>query len=345
MPKILVVDDEVDFESLVRQKFRKKIRNKEYEFLFALNGQEALDTIKKHSDIDMVLSDINMPVMDGLTLLSRIKEQNTLLKSVIVSAYGDMENIRIAMNLGAFDFVTKPVDFEDLESTMDRTILQVIQLRKTMQALKENNIMKLYVDDTVLNYMGGQEFEASLTTNDVIEASVVFIDICGFTKISESASPDNLVNLLNTYFDVMVKEIIDHNGYIDKFIGDAVMAVFREKNHLQNAIKCSQAIRSEIEKLPEKMMDIQFKPAVSIGINSGEMIFGNIGSQSLKRFDFTVLGDVVNTAQRLQSVATPGQILITEKAAQKVKSNFELNNIGDKILKNKGAPVTVFEVV
>jgi adenylate cyclase len=206
MAKILVVDDETDLEVLIKQKFRQKIREHKYEFVFAINGKHALEQLEANADIDVVLSDINMPEMDGLTLLSKINEHNTILKAVIVSAYGDMENIRTAMNRGAFDFVTKPVNFEDLELTIEKTISHVRQLRETMKAIKENNILKMYVDETVLNFMAGREFESSLMVNETISATVAFIDICSFTTISENESPDIVVKLLNKYFDVMVKE-------------------------------------------------------------------------------------------------------------------------------------------
>ena len=193
---------------LIKQKFRQKIREHQYEFVFAINGVRALEQLEEHPDIDVVLSDINMPEMDGLTLLSKSNEQNGLFKAVIVSAYGDMENIRTAMNRGAFDFITKPVNFEDLEVTMEKTLKHVRQMKETMKAIKENNILKMYVDETVLNFMGGREFESSLMVNETVEATVVFIDICSFTTISENESPDTVVKLLNNYFDVMVKEII-----------------------------------------------------------------------------------------------------------------------------------------
>ena len=162
MAKILVVDDEADLEVLIKQKFRQKIRDHQYEFVFAGNGVKALEQLARHHDVDIVLSDINMPEMDGLTLLTHINEQNSLLKSIIVSAYGDMDNIRTAMNRGAFDFITKPVNFEDLELTMEKTIKQVKLMRETMKAIKENNILKMYVDETVLNFMGSREYESSL---------------------------------------------------------------------------------------------------------------------------------------------------------------------------------------
>ena len=155
MTKILVVDDEEDLKILIKQRFRQKIRQKEYDFIFAENGKHALQQLIEHQDVDLVLSDINMPEMDGLTLLSKLKEQNSILKSVIVSAYGDMENIRTAMNRGAFDFITKPIDFKDLEITIEKTIEHVEAVRQTLQAVKENNILRMYVDETVINFMGG----------------------------------------------------------------------------------------------------------------------------------------------------------------------------------------------
>jgi len=345
MAKILVADDEADLEMLIKQKFRQKIREQQYEFIFAINGNDALNKIVEHPDVDMLLSDINMPEMDGLTLLSRMSETNPLIKSVIVSAYGDMENIRTAMNRGAFDFITKPINFEDLSLTIIKTINHVTQIRETLKAIKENNILKMYVDETVLNFMGSHEFESSLMANEMIEASVAFIDICSFTSISENETPDNVVKLLNKYFDVIVKEIIDQGGYIDKFIGDAIMAVFRGDYHLDRAIDACIAVRSQIEKLPAISEHINFTPKVSIGINSGEMVSGNIGSANLRRLDYTVIGDVVNTAQRLQSASGPGQILISEKTYEKVKESFNCQNVGEVILKNKAKPMHVYEVM
>ena len=345
MAKILVVDDEMDLEVLIKQKFRQKIRERKYEFVFAINGLKALEQLEQHQDIEVVLSDINMPEMDGLTLLSKLNEQNTLLKAVIVSAYGDMDNIRVAMNRGAFDFVTKPVNFEDLELTMEKTLSQVKQMRDTMQAIKENNILRMYVDETVLNFMGSREFESSLMENETVEASVAFIDICSFTKISESEPPDKVVKLLNSYFDMMVKEIIAQKGFIDKFIGDAVMAVFRGEYHLDRAIDACLAVRKKIEQLPVIENDISFTPKVSIGINSGEMVSGNIGSATLRRLDYTVIGDVVNTAQRLQSAAADGQIVITETNYEKVKESFNCRKVGEVSLKHKKNPVVIYEVL
>ncbi|QEM04362.1 response regulator [Mucilaginibacter rubeus] len=346
MAKILVVDDEQDLELLIRQKFRKKIREGVYEFVFAQNGFEALTQLASHPDIDVVLSDINMPEMDGLTLLTKLPDANPILKAVMVSAYSDMDNIRTAMNRGAFDFVCKPVNFEDLDITIEKTLQHVIELKKTMQAIKENNILRMYVDENVLNFMTHKEFENSLLSNETIEATVLFIDICGFTAITEHVAANTVVGMINKYFDVMVQEIIAQNGHIDKFMGDAVMAVFRGEYHLDRAIDAALAVRDKMHEADEiQAGDKTFKPSVSIGINSGEMISGNIGSATLKRLDYTVIGDAVNLAQRLQTVAQANQIIVSADVYEQAKGSFALNKIGEVSLKNKLKPVEIYEVV
>jgi class 3 adenylate cyclase/FixJ family two-component response regulator len=342
MTKILVADDETDLEILIRQKFRRQIREDRYQFVFAVNGKDALEKIAEHPDVAIILSDINMPEMDGLTLLTKLGETSPLAKTVMVSAYGDMDNIRAAMNRGAFDFVTKPVNFEDLELTMEKTIRAVNQLKDSLKAIKENNILKMYVDQNVLTFMGTKEYETSLTANETEEATVAFIDICGFTAISEKETPDTVVKMLNRYFDLIVKEIIAQNGTVDKFMGDCVMAVFRNQFHLDRAIDACLNIRQKIESQPA---ELDYTPKVAIGINSGEMISGNIGSATLRRLDYTVIGDVVNTAQRLQTAAGPGQIMINESAYDKIKNSFNCERVGEVNLKNKTNPVIIFNVL
>lgn len=344
MAKILVVDDEADLELLIRQKFRKKIKSNDYEFVFASNGAHALQQLEDNSDIDVILSDINMPVMDGLSLLTEVNQKHSLLKTVMVSAYGDMDNIRTAMNRGAFDFITKPVNFNDLEITIDKTIEHVHQTKETLKAIKENNILKMYVDDSVLNFMNSREFESALVDTETIDASVCFIDICSFTKLSESQSADKVVDLLNGYFEVIVREIIEKNGYIDKFIGDAVMAVFRGEDHQQRAVQSCMAVRSAINKLPDDQYGIGFMPKVSIGINSGDMVAGNIGSAQLKRLDYTVIGANVNMAQRLEASAGPDEIHISHSVHQSTKGIVEAESAGFFPLIRGLDPVEVFKV-
>ena len=143
----------------------------------------------------------------------------------------------------------------------------------------------------------------------------------------------------------MVKEIIAQGGYVDKFIGDAVMGVFRGDYHLDRAIDACLAIKTQIGMLPAAADHISYKPKVSIGLNCGEMISGNIGSAALRRLDYTVIGDAVNTAQRLQVAAQENQLIINETAYQKVKESFNCRHAGEVILKNKSAPMNIYEVM
>jgi phosphoserine phosphatase RsbU/P len=133
--KIVIVDDEPDVEVMMRQQFRRHMREKRYELFFAQNGRQALDILEKERDIDLVMTDINMPIMDGLTLLNNILALGRpALRTLIVSAYGDMENIRTAMNRGAFDFLMKPIDLGDLELTINKTLDDVTQLKNALEA-------------------------------------------------------------------------------------------------------------------------------------------------------------------------------------------------------------------
>ena len=205
--KILVVDDEPQFERLILQRFRKQIRKEDYAFTFAMNGRQALDIINQDEEIDMVLTDINMPEMDGLTFIQRMKEDRPLLKAVIVSAYGDMQNIRTAMNLGAFDFVTKPIEFGDLETTIQKTLeeAELAQKIKMAQKLEERNTKLEELD----------ELKTRFFTNISHELRTPLTVISGMAEQIE-AHPErwlskglvlikrNTFNLLN-----LVKQILD----------------------------------------------------------------------------------------------------------------------------------------
>ena len=200
--QILVVDDEPDMKALVLQKFRHQIRDGAINFLFASDGIEAMAMLEANGDIDMVVADINMPRMDGLTLLQKLRETTENISTIIVSAYGDMSNIRTAMNRGAFDFVTKPIDFADLEKTIAKTVRHVEYLREARQrqAAAERahaslsryfspNLAKQLANDTDAVDLGGQRREIA----------TVFSDVAGFTALVETLEPSVLAPLLNDY--------------------------------------------------------------------------------------------------------------------------------------------------
>src|SRR6516162_664562 len=194
-PTILVVDDEPDLEALVLQKFRRQIRDGLVSFMFAHDGVEALESIEQHPDVDMVVSDINMPRMDGLSLLQKLQEAEDKKSTIIVSAYGDMSNIRTAMNRGAFDFLTKPIDFADLETTIQKTVRHVEMLREArrrqMEAERAHASLSRYFSPEVAKRL------AALADGDGMEVqwrdvATIFTDITGFTSLVETADPEVL---------------------------------------------------------------------------------------------------------------------------------------------------------
>src|SRR5215208_4017328 len=200
--KILVVDDEPDLEGLILQKFRRQIRDGSVSFLFAHDGVEALTMLDQNRDLDMVLSDINMPRMDGLSLLAKLQEGEENLSTVIVSAYGDMANIRTAMNRGAFDFLTKPIDFADLETTIAKTIRHVEVLREARRrqsaAERAHASLSRYFSPNLAERLASDADAISLS-GERREVASLFTDIDGFTALVETLEPSALGPLLNEY--------------------------------------------------------------------------------------------------------------------------------------------------
>ncbi|HRG57793.1 MAG TPA: adenylate/guanylate cyclase domain-containing protein [Bacteroidia bacterium] len=172
--KILAVDDEPDMEALISQRFRKQIRENQFNFVFARNGNEALEKLAEHQEIALVLTDINMPGMDGLTLLSKIKELQKPIQSLVISAYGDLKNIRTAMNQGAFDFLIKPIDFQDFEITLNKTIENVLFVAKSLeneQQLSKEREEKLKAQEDLLKQLK-ENAEIISQQNIILEAKV-----------------------------------------------------------------------------------------------------------------------------------------------------------------------------
>ncbi|MEQ8754049.1 MAG: SpoIIE family protein phosphatase [Coleofasciculus sp. G1-WW12-02] len=205
--KILVVDDEPDLEPLIRQKFRKKIRQKELQFIFACNGVDALEKLSSDSDIDMVLTDINMPQMDGLALLMKLAADYPVIKAVILSAYGDMDNIRAAMNLGAFDFLTKPINFQDLEITTYKTLQHVQQLKQALA--QENYLKRLEAENLRLSTELDitRRLQQMLLPTEKELRQIQGLDIAGYMQPADEVGGD--------YYDVL-----EHNGTVKIGIGD-----------------------------------------------------------------------------------------------------------------------------
>jgi class 3 adenylate cyclase len=344
--KILVVDDEPDVALLMKQRFRQQIRKGVYEFVFATDGEAALDQMRLHPDVEIALTDINMPGMDGLTFLRRAGEVNPLVKVVVVSAYSDMANIREAMNRGAFDFLVKPIDFKDLEVTIDKTIKHARELRRTVRSTEENSILRMFVNAGILERLVPMIRNADPSPSETIEATVAFLDVHDFTSLMARAPADQALRTLNANFEIIVPEVTARGGVVDKFVGDAVMAVFRGDDHLGRALEACLGARAALAALAERAGEgSPYAHGIAVGVDTGAMISGSIGSKVVSRLDYTVLGDVVNTAAHLAASAPAGQICVSEAVALLTGARFELDTLGTRDLPGKPAPVLVYNVV
>ncbi len=348
-PRILVVDDEPDVEALINQKFRRKIRKGELELLFANDGQHALEVLDQNPDVDIVLSDINMPRMDGLTLLERLAELDRDLKTVMVSAYGDMGNIRVAMNRGAFDFVTKPIEFEDLETTIAKT-LEAIHEFRDMQAAKEEAeraqiMLSRYFSPNVVETLS-QNPDAMLS-GERRKATFLFTDLANFTPLVEASSSETIVDILNAYLDGMTETIFDHGGTVMKIVGDAVQAAFGapvpSDDHARAALGCALALDAFASGFKAKMNAAGVGLGnTRIGVNTGSAIIGNFGGKRF--FDYTAYGDAVNVGARLeQANKVMGTRICVSDAVTAEIDDFRGRPIGTLLLKGKSQAIPCFE--
>jgi adenylate cyclase len=312
--KILAVDDEVDFELLLRQRFRREIRADEFTFRFAHHGEEALAVLAEEPDVDLLLLDINMPVMDGLTLLGELRARHIPVRAIIVSAYGDMTNIRTAMNRGAFDFVTKPVDLNDLEITIRKTLDEIAAVRdidrRRAAAERARTNLSRYFSPNIVEMLAERDEPLGAVRRQTV--AVMFVDIVGFTAMAESMPPEAVVGMLREFHNRMTRQIFACGGTVEKYIGDAIFAVFGlpvvGPEDALHALRCADLMVAALAEWNIERAAAGEPPlAIGIGLNYGPAVIGDVGSEH--SLSFTVIGDMVNTASRLQSLtrgfATP----------------------------------------
>lgn len=303
---ILAVDDEPDVELLLTQKFRGQIRNCEFAFEFAANGALALDRIRTAPAPDVVLLDINMPVMDGLTMLARLAEIDVDLRVIVVSAYGDMTNLRTAMNRGAFDFVTKPVDMADLEATIRKSAAEIdryraLKAQREASERRQRNLAR-YFSPALADYLAARDDPLGPARRQ--QVAVLFADLVGFVGISDASTPEEVIELLREFHGCMSAVIFAHGGVVEKYIGDAVCATFGVPDSTGEeaaaALRCAVAM---LEKLrlwsTERTSRGQCMLQMGVGLNYGPAVLGDIGAQH--SMSFSVVGATVNVASRLQS--------------------------------------------
>ena len=347
---ILVVDDEPDLEALVLQKFRRQIRDGTLKFVFAHDGIEALASIEAHPHVDMVVSDINMPRMDGLSLLAKLQETEEKKSTVIVSAYGDMSNIRTAMNRGAFDFLTKPIDFGDLEMTIDKTVRHVEMMREARrrqaEAERAHASLSRYFSPQIASRL------AAIGDSDGMEVhwrevAVIFTDITGFTSLVETAPADVLGALLNEYVGGMTDVVFAHEGTVAKIIGDAIQVLFNapgdQPDYARRAVDCAHDLDAWAEEFRRRWKEkgVNFG-ATRIGVHAGPALVGNFGGSRF--FDYTAYGDTINTAARLEGAnKLLGTRICVSAAVADGAGDFRGRPVGDIVLRGRSEPLRAYE--
>ena len=347
---ILVVDDEPDLEALVLQKFRKQIRDGAVTFMFARDGLEALQSIEKNPLVDLVVSDINMPRMDGLSLLQKLQEAEDKKSTIIVSAYGDMSNIRTAMNRGAFDFLTKPIDFADLETTIQKTIrhIEVLREARRRQAEAERahaSLSRYFSPELARRLAAGGEGDGMEVRWR--EVAVIFTDITGFTSLVETAAPETLAELLHEYVGGLTDVVFAHDGTVAKVIGDAIQVLFNapgdQADYATRAIACAQELDRWAEAFRARWKDKGVKfGATRIGVHAGPALVGNFGGSRF--FDYTAYGDTINTAARLEAANKfLGTRICVSASVANAAGNFKGRPVGDIVLRGRSEPLRAFE--
>jgi len=347
---ILVVDDEPDLEALVLQKSCKQIREGSVQFVFAHDGLEALQTIEQQPHVDMVVSDINMPRMDGLSLLAKLQEAEDKKSTIIVSAYGDMSNIRIAMNRGAFDFLTKPIDFGDLEMTIDKTIRHVKMMREARlrqaEAERAHASLSRYFSPQIASRLAC-DGEADGMTVHWREVAIIFTDVTSFTSLVETAAPEVFGPLLNEYVGGMTEVVFAHEGTVAKVIGDGIQILFNapgdQPDYAARAIACAHYLDAWAEDFRErwKLKGVNFG-ITRIGVHAGPAMVGNFGGN--RYFDYTAYGDIINTAARLEGAnKLLGTRICVSDTIAKGTENFQGRPVGDLVLRGRSEPLRAYE--
>ena len=348
--RILVVDDEPDLETLIQQKFRHQIHGGAVSFLFARDGVEALAVLEANQNVDLVVTDINMPRMDGLSLLQKLQESEEKLSTIIVSAYGDMRNIRTAMNRGAFDFLTKPIDFLDLETTIAKTIRHVEVLREARRrqakAERAHASLSRYFSPNLAERLAS-DADAIDLSGQRREIATLFTDIASFTALVETLEPDVLGPLLNDYLTGMTDLVFAHDGTVAKIVGDALHVLFgapgEQPDHAARAVACALALDEYAQTFRVRWHKKGISLGVTrIGVHAGPAIVGNFGGGRF--FDYTAYGDTINIAARLEAANKQlgTRICVSAILAAKVK-DFRGRPVGDLLLRGRSEALRTFE--
>ena len=337
MPKILIVDDEpynVDY-------LEQELEDLNYETIAAVNGQEALDKIKSESP-DLVLLDIMMPIMDGFTVLKKVKEDPSIrhIPVIIISAMTDLESVVKGIENGAEDYLPKP---------FEPTLLQAriaASLEKKMLRDQQRKLLHTFASPEVADELMESGFSLGGKNMD---ATIMFADIRSFTPLAEKHTAAEVVELLNDYFASIFDPISKNKGVVNQIIGDGLMALFgtasQGGNHREQAVHAALDMLSTLREFNQnRMKSSKAEIRIGIGIATGSVMAGYAGTQH--RATYTCIGDAVNLAARIEqhTKVTGKTILIDTYTYEGISENVKTESLGPVTFKGKSVPIEIYSV-
>ncbi len=339
---ILVVDDaKANIDILV------ETLGEEYDVIFATDGESALEILEEENP-DLILLDVMMPGIDGFETCRRIKSdlKTKHIPVIFVTAKTETVDILEGFGVGGVDYITKPFQFEEVYVRI-QTHLELHFLRKKEEERMKSTMSRYLGSDLVETLMESGN-EVMKTTNQ--DVTILFSDIRGFTSLTEELGAEGTVNLLNEYFSLMVDCIHKEKGMLDKFMGDAIMAIYGApiafEDHADRGVCSALLMIKSLKMFNQIRKKSGLEPIhIGIGLNSAPVVLGNIGSQV--RMEYTVIGDGVNMAARLESACKiyGAPLLISEYTQKELKGNYLLRQVDRVYLKGKAKPRRVFEVL
>ncbi len=329
--RLLVVDDEEDVEALFKGRFRKELQRGEYVLSFSTDPIQALKMVDESPDIEVLITDLNMPQMNGLELLTEVAKFRRPLKTIVLTAYNDLGNIRAAMMRGAFDFQVKPLDLEDLRTTISKAVTIVRELQAgedarqratelTKHSRRVEDIFGRYVSEEVKQHLlacpEGHRGSERLTL------TVLMADIRGFTRLAETLSPERVVQVLNGYLERATDIMFRWNGTINEILGDGLLVFFgapiSDGDATANAVAAALELQLAMDEVNASHRE-QGLPelAIGVGVHTGEAVVGTIGSR--RRQKYTAIGKNVNLVARIESHSVGGQVLVSDSAYDEIR--------------------------
>lgn len=346
--RILLVDDEPSTLQLVR----RVLEADGHKIFEAVDGEQAVK-IFLETKPDLVLLDIVLPKMDGLAVLQKIRETDSISGVIMVSALSSEQLAVRSMLAGADDYVSKPFKLRTIRMDI-RRVMDKVNLRRRNEALQKEvqaandklkDIFKLFMPPSLADEMLASPTLPQLGGERKL-VTIMFMDICDFTPFAHRYPPDQVVSILNEMLAVVTTPISENGGFLDKIMGDGFMALFpadKSENHAQNAVRSAVIMRQRVNDWNRNKTR---KIDISIGINTGEAVVGNIGTQEM--MNYTAIGDSVNLAKRLQESGENGQILVSADTFQLLNTDdlyvesIKLSTLGSRFVKGRSTAVEVF---